>query len=257
MELVKFLTDSNVITFFLLFARFSAIFAFFPFFSYQTIPMQIKTALILYITILFFPLVPEYVFGEITPVTLMIAVLAEIMLGFIASIFLSITFHLLHYAGEQISFIMGFSMASVMDPASGNSTTVMSQLLVLIGMLIFLSFDGHHLIILFVNESIGQIPLGSIVFHENIITYIIKAIGNFFVLGFSIAFPVVAIGLLSDLIFGMLMKTMPQFNLLVVGLPIKVGLSLMVLFFTIGSMMVIFKQEFVKAYNALVIFFTI
>ena len=257
MELVSFLTDSNVITFFLLFVRLSAIFAFFPFFNYHTISIQIKTALVLYLTILFFPIIPEYVYTEITPVSIMIAVLGELMLGFIASIFLSITFHLLHYAGEQISFIMGFSMASVMDPSTGGNTTVMSQVLVLIGLLTFLSFDGHHLVILFMDEALAQIPLGTINLHENIINYILKAVASFFVVGFSIAFPVVSIGLLSDLIFGMLMKTMPQFNLLVVGLPIKVGLSLMVLFFTVGSMMVIFKIEFLKAYNALVIFFTI
>ena len=255
MEFLGFLTDSNVIVFFLLFARFSAIFAFFPFFSYQSISMQLKSVFILYLSILFIPSVPEYLYENITPASIMIAVLGELLLGFMASIFLSITFHLLHYAGEQMSFIMGFSMASVMDPSTGSNSTVVSQLLTLIALIFFLSFDGHHLIILFVDQSIKMIPLGSIIMNQDIITYILQAVSSFFMVGFSIAFPVVAIGLLSDLIFGMLMKTMPQFNLLVVGLPIKVGLSLMVLFFTIGSMMLIFKREFFEAYNALSIFF--
>jgi len=68
------------------------------------------------------------------------------------------------------------------------------------------------------------------------------------VMGFIIAFPIIAISLLSDVIFGMLMKTMPQFNLLVVGFPIKIFLSVMVLMAVLGSMMGIFKKEFIDVF---------
>ncbi len=77
--------------------------------------------------------------------------------------------------------------------------------------------------------------------------YVIRAMGNLFMLGFSVAFPIVALSLLSDIIFGMLMKTMPQFNLLVVGFPIKIALSLVVWSVVLGSMMMIFKEQFLDA----------
>jgi len=79
----------------------------------------------------------------------------------------------------------------------------------------------------------------------------VDAMGNLFALGFSVAFPIIALSLLSDIIFGMLMKTMPQFNLLVVGFPIKIALSLVVWFAVLGSMMMVFKEEFQGAIDVL------
>ena len=101
MEFLSFLTDSNVVTFFLLFVRFSAIFAFFPFFSHTSIPISLRTAFTFYITVLFFPLIPEYLFDNITVASIMIAVMSEILVGFMASIMLSIAFGLLHSLGKK------------------------------------------------------------------------------------------------------------------------------------------------------------
>ena len=60
-----------------------------------------------------------------------------------------------------------------------------------------------------------------------------------------------ALSILSDVIFGMLMKTMPQFNLLVVGFPIKIFLSIMVLAAVLSAMMNIFKREFLESFEFL------
>ena len=60
---------------------------------------------------------------------------------------------------------------------------------------------------------------------------------NLFTFGFIISFPILALSLLSDLIFGMLMKTMPQFNLLVVGYPIKITIGFAVLIAILAGMM--------------------
>jgi len=65
----------------------------------------------------------------------------------------------------------------------------------------------------------------------------------------------VAFSLLLDVVFGMLMKTMPQFNLLVIGFPIKITVSLVVLIATLSSVMLLFKKEFIEAMNHLTILF--
>jgi len=76
-----------------------------------------------------------------------------------------------------------------------------------------------------------------------------------FIYGFTLSFPVVAFSMLLDAVFGMLMKTMPQFNLLVIGYPIKIAVSLVVLIATLTSIMLIFKREFLEALNHLTILF--
>ena len=83
--------------------------------------------------------------------------------------------------------------------------------------------------LLFISESLNVLPLGTFYPQHNIMLYLAKAVTGMFVYGFILSFPVVAFSLLLDVVFGMLMKTMPQFNLLVVGFPIKIGVSFIVL----------------------------
>ncbi len=253
MEFVKYLGDQNVIIFMLLFARMSGLIAFFPFFSHNSIPLIIKTTLALFLTMFLFPLAKLE--NNILDSFFILFILSEILFGMIAGLILQMVFAILQMAGEQVSFTMGFSMASIMDPTTGANTPVISQVLNLLALLCFLVFDGHHLIILFIANSLEYINLGGFFPHENLILYLNKSMVNIFVLGFSMAFPILAISLLSDVIFGMLMKTMPQFNLLVVGYPIKIFLSFAVLIAILLIMMQYFKNLIMKSFEHMELLF--
>ena len=249
-QLADFITDDNAIIFFLLFSRISGVMAFFPFYSHTSISMMVKSALIFYLSILFFPAVTlSAVPVNASDIALM--VVGEFMLGFIAGLVLNMVFGALGLAGMQIAMVMGFSMASVMDPATGANTPIISNILTLLAIMMLLAFDGHHLILLFLNETMGSIELGGFYPKPFIWEYLSSAFTHLFVMGFIIAFPIMALSILADVIFGMLMKTMPQFNLLVVGFPIKIFLSIMVLAADLGAMMNIFKQEFLEAFEFL------
>jgi flagellar biosynthetic protein FliR len=76
-----------------------------------------------------------------------------------------------------------------------------------------------------------------------------------FLVGFLIAFPIIAITFLQDVIFGMLMKTMPQFNLLVIGFPIKIAFAFIALIAILASTMLVFKNHMYEAFNYLEMFF--
>jgi flagellar biosynthesis protein FliR len=83
----------------------------------------------------------------------------------------------------------------------------------------------------------------------------LKATVNMFVVGFMIAFPIIALSLLADIIFGMLMKTMPQFNLLVIGFPIKIMVAFVVIIATLATFMGIFVAELREAFQSLPVVF--
>ncbi|MDR3347882.1 MAG: flagellar biosynthetic protein FliR, partial [Helicobacteraceae bacterium] len=155
------------------------------------------------------------------------------------------------YAGEQISFSMSFSMASAIDPQNEASSTIIAQFLYLIAILLFLAFDGHHLILLFLAKSLHAAPLGGFVLGIDFLLYAVKGFAWLFVLGTTIAFPILALSLLSDIAFGMIMKTVPSFNLLVVGMPVRIFLALIVLSVTCGSFAIVFKNELIRSFNAL------
>ena len=246
--------ESNIVSFVLLFFRFGALFLAAPIFSHQNIPVTIKTTMAFFFTIVFYSSMPPLTLPINAPM-LLLAILSELLFGLAIGVVLLLAYNVITFAGGQISFMMGFSMASAIDPQSGISMPIISQFLSLMGLMILLAIDLHHWLLLFIDNSIGSIPLGGFVMSEDLFNYTIHATSSMFMVGFMIAFPIIALSWLADVIFGMLMKTMSQFNLLVIGFPIKIMVSFSVLIATFTATMLILKGEMLKAFNVLEMFF--
>jgi len=242
MQWAEIFSETLIVGFMLLFFRFAALFIAVPIFSNKNIPMNIKASMAFFFTIVFYSSMPPLLIA-INPATIILAILSEFMLGLVIGIILLLAYNVISFAGGMVSFMMGFSMASAIDPQTGVSMPIISQFLSLMGLMVLLELDLHHWVLLFVDSSLQEIPLGGFIMSENIFNYVIQAASNMFLVGFMIAFPIIALSWLSDVIFGMLMKTMPQFNLLVIGFPIKIMVSFGVLIATFTSTMLILKIQ--------------
>ena len=254
MQWAEIFTDTYIVGFILLFFRSGALFMAVPIFSHKNIPMSIKAAMAFFFTIVFYSAMPPLTIA-ITAPTIILAILSELFFGLAIGIVLQLAYNVITFAGGQISFMMGFSMASAIDPQSGVSMPIISQFLSLMGLMVLLEIDLHHWMLLYIDGSLASIPLGGFLMTEDLFNYIIHAASNMFVVGFMIAFPIIALSWLADVIFGMLMKTMPQFNLLVIGFPIKIMVAFTVLIATFTSTMLILKAEMQEAFNSLAMFF--
>jgi flagellar biosynthetic protein FliR len=254
MELAEIFNEANIVAFLLLYFRFAALFIAVPIFSHNNIPMNIKAIMAFFFSVVFYGSVPAVAIPLSVP-SIVIAILSEFMLGLVVGVALQIAYNVITFAGGQISFMMGFSMASAIDPQSGISMPIISQFLSLMALMILLSLNLHHWMLLLIAKSLYSVPLGGFLMSQDFFHYIMHAMGHMFVVGFIIAFPVIALSWLADVIFGMLMKTMPQFNLLVIGFPIKIMVSFAVLIATLTALMLILKGEVQNAFNALEMFF--
>lgn len=250
MEFLSNLTDGNVGSFLLLLLRFAGVLAFFPFFDNTLVPISIRAALTLFMTLLFYPLVPYSDFN-FTLEDFLIAGAMEIMLGFIASLVLQIVFGAIAFAGESISFSMGFTIASAYDPMTGAQKPIIGQAISILAIVIALGLDFHHQILAFVSHTLTSVPLGGFVMNADMLSYLTKAFANLFLVGFTMAFPILGLVLMSDIIFGMIMKTHPQFNLLAIGFPVKIAIALVVIAVIIPAIMLRFKNELNLAFLAL------
>ena len=248
MNYTTIFNDTNIVVFLLLFFRFAGLFIAVPIFSHETIPPLMKTAMAFFFTILFYGAMPPLTF-EVNTVNLVFAIISELLFGLTIGVVLQLAFNVISFAGSMISFIMGFSLASAIDPQSGISMPIVSQFLSLLALMVLFSLNLHHWVLLYIDKSLTAIPLGGFIFTKNLIDYIIHAASNMFIVGFTIAFPIMALSWMADIIFGMLMKTMPQFNLLVIGFPIKIILSFAVLIAILGSSMLILQTQMQDAFN--------
>ncbi|MGD9970729.1 MAG: flagellar biosynthetic protein FliR [Sulfuricurvum sp.] len=250
MEWAELFSEGRTVAFMLLFTRFTALFMAVPIFSHANIPVTVKVAMAFFFSIVFFGSVPALNIPT-DALSLTVAILGELLFGLAVGIVLQLAFNVITFAGGQISFMMGFSLASAIDPQSGVSMPIMSQFLSLLALMILLVFDMHHWILLYASESLEAIPLGGFMVTPTLFQYIMHATANMFIVGFMIAFPITALSMLADVIFGMLMKTMPQFNLLVIGMPIKIAVSFIVLIATLSAILMIVMSQTQNAYNFL------
>lgn len=250
MEWAELFSEGRTAAFILLFVRFSALFMAVPIFSHANIPMSVKAAMAFFFTVFFFGALPPLQI-HLDAASLTVAILGEMLFGLTVGIILQLAYHVITFAGGQISFMMGFTLASAIDPQSGVSMPIIGQFLALISLMVLLSLDMHHWILLFASESIASVPLGGFMVTPELFKYIMHGMLNMFVVGFMIAFPITALSMLADVIFGMLMKTMPQFNLLVIGMPIKIGVAFVVLMATLAATMMIVSSQMQSAFQIL------
>jgi len=93
----------------------------------------------------------------------------------VIGVVLQVAFNAITFAGGQISFMMGFSMASAIDPISGVSMPIISQFLSLLALLVLFSMGMHHWVLLFIECFLKNIPRGGFLMSEDLFNYIIKA----------------------------------------------------------------------------------
>ncbi len=124
-------------------------------------------------------------------------------------------------AGSLLDLHIGLSMVNIIDPNSKVNTTLNGNLLHSIAMMIFFIVDGHHLLIKSLIESFNLLSLGrSIIFGETLMA-LIGIIVEYFIIGLKIAIPIVLIIILTDLCMGLISRAVPQINVMILGMPVK------------------------------------
>ncbi|RDU68164.1 flagellar type III secretion system protein FliR [Helicobacter cholecystus] len=254
MEWIAYITQNNIAGFLLLLLRFGGLFAFFPFFENQLVPVSVRATLTFFCTFLFFPLLPSMNYN-LSLVEFVISGVMEIMLGFISGLVLNFVFSAITFGGDLMSFSMGLTMASAYDPVSGAQKPIIAQTIAMLALVLVLTLDFHHGLFLLVAESFTHLPLGTFALSNEIVEYCVNAFITMIVIGFSMAFPIVAILLLADIIFGMIMKTNPQFNLLAIGFPIKIAIGFLVISVVISAVIYHFENTLISAFEFLKVIF--
>ena len=247
------------LSFLLVFVRVSLILFMLPFIGGTGLPLASKGALCIVITLAIWPFIkfpPEYFPSDVLSLGIMF--LGEFLLGLIISIIIRSIFCAIQTAGEIIGFQMGFSMMNVVDPLSGGSVSLISQFLYIVGILLFLSLNGHLYLIKVFLQSFKFVPPGSFLINDTVFNNILFFSSNIFGMAVKIAAPVMAIELLISFSFAVIARIAPQINILFVGFPIKIAVGLLflgilfnILVYFLRHTMVDLNQTFLAIYSSL------
>jgi len=229
-ELLVLLSPKNLILFIVVFTRLGGLMTSAPLFSTYPIPNQIKVWLIATITFIIFPMIMAKS-GFQAPTNmpeLTIILLKEFIIGYIIGFVSNLVFVAVEMAAELISLQMTLTAAQALNPVSGNNTPILSQVYTLMAAMIFLSLHAHQWLFSAVYQSFQAIPPGyEFVINGTIVKELIYMTGQMFPISLGIALPIFAVLLITEVLLGFISKMMPQMNIFMVAMPLKIYLGLL------------------------------
>ncbi|WP_026570351.1 MULTISPECIES: flagellar biosynthetic protein FliR [Sediminibacillus] len=235
---------SSVPAFLLILVRVTSFFVTVPIFSYKNIPAHFKIgssfflAWIMYYTIS----IPDIALDE----TFILLVFKEALVGLLLGLMAYLILAALQIAGGFIDFQMGFAIANVIDPQTGAQSPLIGQYFYTIALLFLLAVNGHHLLIDGIFYSYQTVPLDAFIpwGNEAIAELVTQTFSKMFLIAFQMAIPVVGCLFLVDVALGIIARTVPQLNVFVVGLPLKILVSFIVLLPFLGLYVGLVKNLF-------------
>jgi flagellar biosynthesis protein FliR len=196
-----------------------------PIFSSKTVPMTVRTGLLLLLTWVLTPIALANTTGvpPLTPATVLTEALIGFTIGFGAAILLAAA----ESAGDLLALQMGLSGAASLDPISFASVPVLGTFANLFALAVMIAMDGHLLMIDSLAASTQLLPLGAPVDVESGLWATIGLGSTIFALGFRFAAPVIATIILANIALGLLTRAAPQLQVLSVAFPLQIGVGLL------------------------------
>lgn len=213
-------------SFSLAFARVAGFMAFAPILGARTIPPRVKAMMAFLFASILAPLMTEFR-GEANPeMNWFLTIALEASVGAAMGIVSTIVFEIIGFAGSLMDYQVGFGFINVVDPLFGANISILGFFYSFLGLLLFVIVDGHHILIEALYRSYEFIPIAGWQASDQALNLLVHHTSAIFSLGFQIAAPMVIVMFILDFSFGMLGKTVPQFQILVIGFPLKVGFGL-------------------------------
>lgn len=212
----------------LLSTRLTGLFMVAPMFSSRAVPMRVRSGLLLLFSLLLLPGAATAGGGEmgVTPLSLTTEAILGLVLGIGAALFVAAA----ESAGDMLAVQMGLSGANVLDPSSGTQMPVLGQFLGLFATAMILVTGGHIALLQTLDLSLQAFPPGAPLNLEAGIPATVEMLGTQLLLGLRFAAPVVAAMMIGNAALGVMAKTVPQLNVLMMAFPLQIAIGL----FTLG-----------------------
>lgn len=234
---------SQFVLFLLIFARVASMIIVAPIVGHQSVPVQAKVAIGLFISYVLYPLVAsQQQTVSLELVAIAVVAIKEIFLGLLIGFAMGLIFAGVRFAGELIAFDMGISMANVFDPESNQSNPVVGEFLYVVMLLTFLLLNGHHFIFQSLYYLFQAVPLGGLTISAPLTDWMIKLSGIVFIIGVKMAAPVIVASFLMNVALAVLSRVVPQMNIFSVSFPLKIGVGFAVLISSGPLMIFVFKK---------------
>jgi flagellar biosynthesis protein FliR len=244
MDWLNYLNSDKFILFTLVLTRVSGLTMTAPIYGTKEVPMQVRALLALALALLIMPSqwnTPVAYPG--TTLNYLVIIGGELVVGVCLGLGITFLIYGVQLAGDVIGFVGGLMLAEAYDPSLDASTPIISKLLWLVSLAIFVCIGGHRLVMAGLLDTFQAIPPGNGAFSESIADAFVTILMQSFSLGIRAAAPATIALLLATLVLGLISRTVPQLNVLILGFGMNALLIFGGLALTLGSVMWTFQDE--------------
>ncbi|ODN68691.1 flagellar biosynthetic protein FliR [Methylobrevis pamukkalensis] len=226
---IDVLPDITVV-FLVLFARIGTLVMLMPGLGEQSVPMNVRLALALLLTLVFYPLTAPSLPAGLAenPPALMMAMIREVLVGLGLGLLMRMLMSLTQTAGAIIAQMMGLSFAQSVDPTMGGAQgAILGSFLGVVGITMIFVTDLHHLAIAGLAGSYRVFPPGSFMPIGDMSRMATSTIAGVFVVAVQISAPFIVFGLVFNFALGLLAKLMPQLQVFFLAMPVTIFVGMM------------------------------
>ena len=207
-----------------------------PILSSVSVNTRLRVSLAMVLTILIYPL-HDWPIVDVLSGAGLVLFLEQVVIGVMMGLILQIVFAAVSAAGEFISLSMGLGFAMMADPNSGVQTPVISQFLVILATLVFVSIGGHLILIELLLDSFRLWPIGEPQLEMAMVWDLLQWSVLLFTGATMIALPAMVVLLLTNSAMGVVSRAAPSLNVFAVGFPLTLLMGIVVLIVLLPSFM--------------------
>lgn len=228
-QLMQF-PEGQIVAFALILLRMIAFVFAMPLFGTPLVPMTVKVALPLILSVLLFPVLIEPTTSSfaISEVVIPLA-FREMFVGLFLGFFVRLFFFAVSVGGELIGISSGLASAQIYNPAMGNQASILEQVQVMVASLMFLALNGHHYFLEGLMRSFQVLPVGHLSFNTEATKTLAILAQDVLILGVQLAAPIVVSIFLANLALGIIGRAVPQMNVLMTSMQATILVTFVVL----------------------------
>ncbi|HOQ08687.1 MAG TPA: flagellar biosynthetic protein FliR [Syntrophomonadaceae bacterium] len=238
--------------FLLLLARLSGLFLSAPIFSSRQMPVRIKVFVLVLLSVTLSYVIPVGNAVSIDNAGMFLAAMVmEIVVGFTIGFVAYVVFAAIQLAGQLMDMQMGFGIVNVVDPLSGTQIPLMGNLTQTLALLMYLVIDGHHYLLQALIQSYQIVPVMGLNLGGSFFDLLMTIAAQMFVIAVKIAAPIIIAVLVADIAMGFVARTVPQMNVFIVGLPLRILVGLITLMLMMPVYLWVFSILFSRFFTYL------
>ncbi len=204
--------------------------------------MRVRLVLALVTTILVVPLLPQLPAVPALSIGTLLFVVQEVLIGVMAGFIFQIVFQVFVLSGQILAMKMGLGFASMNDPMNGVQTTALSQFFLMLVTMMFVSIDGHLVLLKILVDSFNTLPAGTWIISTSMFEQVISLGGWMFASALVFSLPVITSILFVNIAFGVMSRAAPQLNIFAVGFPFTLIMGLLIVWVGLMNFMPMFNN---------------